>query len=108
MTDSENFLQQMIKSVEFRQIRNSFQGKLKNDIEYIKKSNKILVFTTKSRNICEVEQEEWKKLLKETINKNYKKSKQYNINKNAKKITEKLPLSDRIEKMQETGVYNYK
>ena len=41
MTDFENDLQQMIKSVEFRQIRNSFQ----NDVEHIKKSNKIFVFT---------------------------------------------------------------
>ena len=29
----------------------------------------------------------------------------YNINKNAKKITEKLPISDRIEKLQETEAY---
>ena len=41
MTDFENDLQQMIKSVEFRQIRNNFQ----NDVEHIKKSNKIFVFT---------------------------------------------------------------
>ena len=44
MTDFDNDLQQMIKSVEFRQINNSFQGKLKNDTEHMKKSNKIFVF----------------------------------------------------------------
>ena len=32
-------------------------------------------------------------------------TKLHNINKSAKKITEKLPLSDRIEKMQETEAY---
>ena len=108
MTDFENDLQQMIKSVEFKQICNSFQGKLKNDTEHIKKSNKIFVFADKLRNIYEVEQEEHKKLLKENITKNYKKSnltKLYNINKSTKKITEKLPISDRIEKMQETEAY---
>ena len=47
MTDFENDLQQMIKNVEFRQISNSFQGKLKNDIDHIKKSNKIFVFADK-------------------------------------------------------------
>ena len=52
----------MIKNVEFRQISNSFQAKLKNDIDHIKKSNKIFVFADKSRNIYEVEQEEYKKL----------------------------------------------
>ena len=49
MTDFEDDLQQMIKNVEFRQISNSFQGKLKNDIDHIKKSNKIFVFADKSR-----------------------------------------------------------
>ena len=51
MTDFENDLQQMIKNVEFRQLSNSFQEKLKNDIEHIKKSSKIFVFPDKSRNI---------------------------------------------------------
>ena len=46
-------------------------------------------------------------LLKENITKNYKSNitKLHNINKSAKKITEKLPVSDRIEKMQETEAY---
>ena len=70
MTDFKNNLQQMIKGAEFRQIYNSFQGKLKNDIEHIKKSNKIFVFADKSRNIYDVEQEEYKKLLIENITKN--------------------------------------
>ena len=108
MADFEHYLQQMIKSVEFRQISNSFQGKLKNDKGHVKKRNKIFIFTTKSRNIYEVKQKEYKNLLKETITKNYKKSslrKLYNINKSAKKVTEKLPLSDRIEKMQEPEAY---
>ena len=36
-------------------------------------------------------------------------TKLHNINKNAKKITEKLPILNRTEKMQETrGVYNNK
>ena len=104
MTDFENDLQQIIENVEFRQISNNFQGKLKNDIDHIKKSNKIFVFADKSRNIYEVEQEEYKKLLKENLKKSNL-TRVYNINKNAKKITEKLPISDRIEKMQETKAY---
>ena len=100
--------QQRIKDVEFRQICYSFQGKLKNDIEHIKKSNKIFVFVDKSRNTYQVEQEEYKTLLKENINKEYKKSnltKLHNIIKSANEITEKLPISDRIEKIQETEAY---
>ena len=53
MTHFENDLQQMIKSVEFRQTSNNFQGKPKNDIEHIKKSNKMFVSAEKSRNIYE-------------------------------------------------------
>ena len=103
---------QIIFWAEFRQICNSFQGKLKNDIERIKKSHKIFIFADKSRNIYEVEQEEYKKLLKENITKNCKKSnlkKLHNINKSAKKIAEKLPISDRIEKnARNQELYNYK
>ena len=60
-----------------------------------------MFFANKSRNIYEVEQEKYKKLLKENITKNYKKSnltKLYSINESAKKITEKLVILDGIEK----------
>ena len=43
MTDFENNLQQMINSVEVREIRNGFQGKLKYDIQHIKQSKRFLV-----------------------------------------------------------------
>ena len=61
-----------------------------------------------TQTLLKVEQEEYKKLLKENITKNYKKSnlmKLYNINKNAEKITEKLSILGRIEKMQETEAH---
>ena len=64
----------MMKNLEFRQISNNFQGKLKNDIEHIKKSNEVFIFADKSRNIYEVELEKYKKLLKENMTKNYKRS----------------------------------
>ena len=55
-----------------------------------------------------LQQEEYTKLLKENITKTYKKltrKKLFNINLTAKKITEKLPISDRIDKMLETDAY---
>lgn len=54
-----------------------------------------MIFVNKLGNIFEIEQEEYKKLLKENINKNYKNSnltKLYNVNQNAEKIT----ILDRI------------
>ena len=94
MTGFESNLD-LIKNLEFRQIRNSFQGKLKNDKEYIKKSDKIFVFANKSRNIDEVKLEQYKKLLKENITKSYEKpnlTKLNNINNKGKKIIEKLTI----------------
>ena len=75
--------QQIIKTLDFKQFLKHF-------------SNKILIFVNQLRNILEIEQEEYKKLLKENINNKYKNSnltKLYNINQNANKIT----ILDRIE-----------
>ena len=55
-----------------------------------------------------MEKDQYKKLLKENITKTYKKSnkrKISNINWEAKKITEKLSLDDRVERLQETEAY---
>ena len=55
-----------------------------------------------------MEKDQYKKLLKENITKSYKKSnnrKISNINWEAKKITEKLSLDDRVERLQEREPY---
>ena len=55
-----------------------------------------------------MEKDQYKKLLRENITKTYKKSnkrKISNINWEAKKITEKLSLDDRVERLQETEAY---
>ena len=94
MTGFENNLD-FIKNFEFRQIRNSFQGKLKNDKKCIKESDKSFVFANKSRNIEEVKLEQYKKLLKENITKNCEKlnlTKLNNINKKDKNFLEKLTI----------------
>ena len=68
----------------------------------------LKVSVDKSKNTYMLQQEEYTKLLTENVIKTYKKStrkKQFNINCTAKKITEKLPISDRIHKMQEPEEY---
>ena len=75
--------QQIIKTLDFKQFLKHFP-------------KKILIFVNQLRNIFEIEQEEYKKLLKENINNKYKNSnitKLYNINQNAIKIS----ILDRIE-----------
>ena len=98
----------MKKKIEFRKINNSFQEGLSNDIKQVKNSDKVFVSVDESRQIYKLCQNEYKKLLKENITKMYKKSdrrKVNNVNSHAKGITEKLPISDRMEKLQETEAY---
>ena len=108
LSNFENDLLLMIKNIEFRKINNSFQEKLSNDIKQIKNSDKVFISADKSRHVYKLGQSEYKKLLKWNITKTYKKSdrrKVSNVNSHAKRVTEKLPTSDRIEKLQETESY---
>ena len=63
----------MVKNVQFRQICNTFQNKLKSDIDEIKKSGKVFVSADKSRNIYKMEKDQHQKLLMENVTKTYKK-----------------------------------
>ena len=87
------------------------QEQLKSDVEQIKNNNKIFVSADKSRNTYMLQQEEYTKLLKENVTKTYKKStrkKLFNINRTSKEITEKLKVSDRIDKTQrDRSIHNY-
>ena len=108
LTNFENDLMLMIKNIQFKNIKNDFQNKLKEDINEIKNSNKIFVSADKSRNIYKMEKEEYNKLIHENITKTYKKTNKNRINtinKTAKKIASDLELEDRIDKMQESECY---
>ena len=108
LSQFENDLMCLVKNLEFRKVNNEFQNKLNNDINEIKTSDKVFVAADKSRHIYKMEKDQYKKLLKENITKTYKKSnkrKISNINWEAKKITEKLSLDDRVERLQETEAY---
>ena len=98
----------MIKNISFKRINNPFQTQLKNDIDDIKRSDKIFVQADKSRNIYKLEKDDYEKLLTENITKTYKKSsrkKVYTINRNAKKLAEDLLIGDRVEKIYENEAY---
>ena len=98
----------MIKNIQFKNIKNDFQTKLKNDISDIQICQKVLVPADKSRNIYKMETADYKKLLHDNITKTLKKSDQRkinNINKETKTIALVLYLEDRIEKMQKNESY---
>ena len=108
ISNFENDVLLMAKNIEFRKVNNSFQERLINDIKQTKNSDKVLLSIDKSRHAYSLGQKEYKKLLKENITKTYKKSdrrKVNNMNSHAKRITEKLPISGRIEKLHETEAY---
>ena len=108
MKSFENELLLMIKNIEFRNVKNYFQEKLKEDINEIKTSDKVFVAADKSRHIYKMDKQQYAKLLTENVTKTYKKSnisKINNINFTAKKITEKLSIDDRVQRMEETEAY---
>ena len=93
----------MIKNLKFGKVNNVLQEHLKSDIEQTKNNNSA----DKCRNTWSYKKKKIK-LLKEDIAKTCKKLPRknlFNINRTSKKILEKLPISDRIDKMQETEAY---
>ena len=108
LADFEKDMMLMVKNMQFRKISNNFQQKLKDDIRDIKSINKVFVPADKSRNIYKLENEQYSKLLRENVTKTYKKfnfNKVHYVNNKAKKITENLPVADRIDKLQEKEAY---
>ena len=90
----ENDICDMISNIEFRKSYNSpFQRKLKNDVRGIKQSEKLFVFADKTTNLYSLSKEEYNKLLRENITKDYKHAEESvvsSINKEAKEIAGQL------------------
>ena len=108
LADFEKDMMQMVKNIQFLKIGNNLQQKVKDDIKDMKSINKVFVPADKSRNIYKLENEQYSKLLRENVTKTYQKSNfnnVCNINNKAKKITENLPVTDRIDKLQEKEAY---
>ena len=103
LADFEKDMMLMVKNIQFRKINSNFQQKLEKDIKDVKSINKLLLPPDKSRNIYKLGNDQYRKLLRENVTKTYKKSnfsKVLDINNKAKKITENLPVADRIDKLQ--------
>ena len=63
----ENDLYDLIQKVEFTNVQNTFQQKLKKDIQSIKSSNNMLIFADKSTNLYELSRDQYEKLLYDNI-----------------------------------------
>ena len=85
----------VVTSLKFRKLNDSFQEKMKSDILDIKSSPNVLIFADKTSNIYKAAPQQYNKLLKDNITKSYKKSMdrlEKAINMEAKNITKKFNL----------------
>lgn len=108
LVEFEKDLFGLVNKIQFRTVRDTFQNKLKSDIDKINRSQNIFAFADKTCNIYEMPKEQYEKLLMSNITKTYKKapeSLERNINLEAQSITKKLKLDGRVEKMAQNPAY---
>ena len=57
----------MIKNIEFRNVRYTFQDQLKNDVSEIRNTEKVIILAHKKRNLHKMENDDYNKYLTENI-----------------------------------------
>ena len=105
---SQDDLMSLIKTIEFRNVSNTFQEQMENNITQRTCTNKVIVLAGKTCNLYNVEKEDYKKYLRDNITKTYKKlanSKVKTVNLDPKKIADKLLISDRVDQLQKHDAY---
>ena len=70
----ESDLYDMIRSINFKPVRNDFQKKLTEDINNIKSSENLLIFADKTANLYEMTPEQYKTILTNNVTKTYRKA----------------------------------
>ena len=108
LTNFENDLSHLISNLEYRDTKSRFQAKLSKDVKYINRSNNVFVEADKTNNIYEMKPEEYRKLMRDNITSIYSRADdnyEREINIQAKKITDKLEISDRVEKISRKNAY---
>ena len=64
---------EIAKNIEFREVKDSFQKKLKDDLKAIRNDKKVIVAADKTRNYYRMDKERYQELLNNNITKDYKK-----------------------------------
>ena len=104
----ENDLFGIIRKIELMNSKNTFQAKMREDIEHIKKSKKIWVRSDKSNNIYQVNPYEYERILNDKITESYKLDHNdmiTQINRDTAKFTWKMNMIDSLGKMEEKSAY---
>lgn len=100
LLDFERDLLQLVRRLKFSNTANSFQGKLSNRIEFIKKSPKLFVLSDKTGNMFSIPVHLYNEFIRGQLNANYKKAKNRdldNINDICMNIANNLNVLDRTQ-----------
>ena len=73
-TSFENDIYDMVRNIEFMNVRNGFQDKLKEDINKKRSSKSLLIFADKSTNLYEMSLTDYNMLSGNNISSSYRKS----------------------------------
>ena len=98
----------MIRSINFKPVRNVFQKKITKDINKIKSSENLLIFADKTTNLYEMTPEQYKTILTNNVRKTYQKaerSTQLTIDREAKTFSKTLYLEKRMERYSERPAF---
>ena len=90
----------LIGSLEFREVKDDFQKKMRTDIAKIRKSNEVFLPSDKTRNLYAMDKDQYGRLLQENITKNYTHAPEAaydNINGEAQVIATDLKIADRVD-----------
>ena len=98
----------MINEVEFDNKPNHFQRTLKSDVNEIKSRSMMTIPADKSPNLYEMDKDQYRRMLRNSITTSYKKSQTDNkaaIDREAKEVAATMNLSDRIDCIAEKDAF---
>ena len=105
----ERELFDVVTNVKYKQhSNNAFQNQLSKKVREINKSDKVFLMADKTTNIYKVSKDDYNKLLKENITKDYTRTSEQTVhtcNQEASKIAHTLKLDRRIEAHSENNAY---
>ena len=104
----ENDLMDMVKNMEFRDIRCSYQNQLKREKWRIRQSKHLILESDKTGNLYEVDKATYTKLLTDEVTKTYKKThrnKTLEMDQSSLEATKKLKIEDRVMRTKKANAF---
>ena len=108
LIDFEHDLEYLLTSLEYSNQRTPFQTKMANDVNTIRKSDKVYVSADKTSNMYKVSKDKYNTLMRENVTAHYEKTNrntETSINLEARDITDDLDISDRVEPIASKNAY---